>query len=50
MLGAVLAKTGLLKYETIAAVLEETMGKKKPELLEMNLKAFNAGFEAGKGE
>ena len=33
------------------AVLEETMGRKKPELLEFNIKAFNAGYEAaGKGE
>ena len=51
MLGAVIAKTKLLKRETIMAVLEETMGKKKPELLEFNIKAFNAGYEAaGKGE
>ena len=39
------------KRETIAAVLEETMGRKKPEPLEFNIKAFNAGCEAaGKGE
>ena len=51
MLGAVIAKTELLKRETIMAVLEETMGRKKPELLEFNIKAFNAGYEAaGKGE
>ena len=31
MLGAVIAKTKLLKRETIMAVLEETMGRKKPE-------------------
>ena len=50
MLGAVIAKTKLLKRETIMAVLEETMGRKKPELLEFNIKAFNAGYEAaGKG-
>ena len=51
VLGAVIAKTKLLKRETIMAVLEETMGRKKPELLEFNIKAFNAGYEAaGKGE
>ena len=51
MLGAVIAKTKLLKRETIMAVLEETMGRKKPELLEFTIKAFNAGYEAaGKGE
>ncbi len=46
MLGAIIAKTGLLKRETIEAVLTETLGKKKPALLEMNIKAFNAGFDA----
>lgn len=51
MLGALIAKTELLQRETIMSVLEETMGKKKPELLELNIKAFNAGYEAaGKGE
>lgn len=49
MLGAVIARTGLLGRGTIEAVLEETMGRKKPELLEMNLRAFNAGYEAGRG-
>ena len=34
-----------------ADVLRRAMGKKKPELLEFNIKAFNAGYEAaGKGE
>lgn len=46
MLGAIIEKTGMLKMETIEAVLTEMMGKKKPALLEMNLKAFHAGCEA----
>ncbi len=50
MLGAIIAKTGLLKRETILAVLEETLGKKKPALLEMNINAFNAGYDAMKKE
>ncbi|MDO5536349.1 MAG: 2-oxoacid:acceptor oxidoreductase family protein [Desulfovibrionaceae bacterium] len=50
MLGAVIARTGMLKRDTITSVLEDTMGKKKPELLELNLKAFNAGYEAAKGD
>ena len=47
MLGAVLARTGLLKLETVEQVLTETMGAKKPALLEMNIKALHAGYEAG---
>lgn len=46
MLGAVVAKSGMLKVETIESVLSDIMGKKKPALLEMNLKAFHAGVEA----
>ncbi len=47
MLGAVLARTGLLKLETVEQVLTETMGAKKPALLEMNIKALHTGYEAG---
>ncbi len=46
MLGAIIAKTKILKRETIESVLQETIGKKKPALLELNIKAFNAGFAA----
>ncbi len=46
-LGAVLARTGLLKLETVEQVLTETMGAKKPALLEMNIKALHTGYEAG---
>lgn len=50
MLGVILAKAPFLKNESILAVLKETIGKKKPELLDVNLKAFNLGYEFGKGE
>lgn len=43
MLGAVIAKTKILKLETIESVLEKNLGKKKPELLELNLRAFQIG-------
>lgn len=46
MLGAVIAKTKMLKKETIIEVLQETIGKKKPALLEVNIKAFNVGYDA----
>ncbi|MFQ8736569.1 MAG: 2-oxoacid:acceptor oxidoreductase family protein [Bilophila wadsworthia] len=50
MLGAVIAKTELLKRETIMAVLEETMGRKKPELLSSTSKPSTLAEAAGKGE
>lgn len=46
MLGAVLAGTGLLKLETVEEVVRETMGKKKPQLLELNINALRAGYAA----
>lgn len=46
MLGAVLKVTGLLKMETVEAVLTESMGVKKAAALEMNIKALHAGYEA----
>lgn len=46
MLGAFLAETGVLKPETVTAVLEKTIGAKKPALLEMNIKALHEGYKA----
>lgn len=46
MLGAVVAVANILKKETIEAVLKATMGQKKPELLELNTRAFHRGLEA----
>ena len=46
MLGAVIQKTGMLKKETVETVIREQLGHKKPELAELNLKAFQTGYEA----
>lgn len=46
MLGAVLAGSGLLKLETVEEVVKETMGKKKPELVELNINALRTGYAA----
>ena len=48
MLGAVLGRSGLLRLESVEEALKETMGAKKPALLEMNIKALHAGYEAGR--
>jgi 2-oxoglutarate ferredoxin oxidoreductase subunit gamma len=44
-IGIIIAKTGLIKYKTIEAILKEYMGEKNPKLLEMNLKAIKQGME-----
>lgn len=46
MLGAVLAKTGLLKLETVEEVVRETLGAKKPKLVDLNIDALRTGFAA----
>jgi 2-oxoglutarate ferredoxin oxidoreductase subunit gamma len=46
MLGAVLAGTGLLKLETIEDVVRDTLGAKKPQLVELNINALRAGYAA----
>lgn len=43
---ATVAVANILKKETIEAVLKATMGQKKPELLELNTRAFHRGLEA----
>jgi 2-oxoglutarate ferredoxin oxidoreductase subunit gamma len=43
MLGAALAATNMLEFETVEQVLRETLGAKKPALLEMNLNALERG-------
>lgn len=50
MLGAVMAVSGMLRRETIEAVLTEDMGAKKAALLETNIKALRAGWEAASKE
>ena len=44
MLGAAVAGTGFVKAETVEKVLAESIGKKKPQLLESNLASFRAGL------
>ncbi len=46
MLGAVLAKTKLLKLETVEEIVHETMGAKKPQLVGLNIDALRAGYAA----
>ena len=44
-IGIIIAKTGLIKYETIEAALVAYMGDKNKELLALNLKAIKAGMD-----
>ncbi|WP_027176438.1 2-oxoacid:acceptor oxidoreductase family protein [Desulfovibrio aminophilus] len=48
MLGAVIAGTHLLKLETVEEVVRETLGTKKPQLVELNIGAVRAGYDAVK--
>ncbi|WFS63115.1 2-oxoacid:acceptor oxidoreductase family protein [Pseudodesulfovibrio thermohalotolerans] len=50
MLGGVLAGTGLLKLETVEEVVRETMGSKKPQLVDLNINALRTGYDAVKKE
>jgi len=43
-IGIIIAKTGLIKYETIETALKAYMGNKDMKLLEMNLKAIKDGM------
>ena len=47
VLGAVVAVCDLISHETALSVIREKLGKKKPEFLEMNLKAYELGRKAG---
>lgn len=46
MLGAVIAKTGMLKKQTVEEIITKVIGAKKPALVDMNVKAFQAGYDA----
>ena len=48
ILGALLGRMPLVKQETIRKLIEKTFGKKKPELVETNFKALEAGINLGK--
>lgn len=45
ILGAVVASSGIVTREAARYVVEEKLGKKKPQFLPMNLKALQAGFD-----
>jgi len=44
ILGAIVAKTGCVKRETVAEALRETISARKANLLDLNLKAVEAGL------
>jgi 2-oxoglutarate ferredoxin oxidoreductase subunit gamma len=43
MLGAYIAKTGVVKADTLVDYVKEVFGSKKPELVELNKKAIEKG-------
>jgi 2-oxoglutarate ferredoxin oxidoreductase subunit gamma len=43
-IGIIITKLGLVKYDTVAAALTESMAEKDSVLLELNLKAVKAGM------
>ncbi len=47
VLGAAVAGTKFLKAETVEMVLRDSIGHKKPALLESNLASFRAGLNVG---
>lgn len=48
-IGIIIGKTGIIKHETMVEDLKDYMKGRKPELLEMNLKAIQRGVEIGRG-
>ncbi len=48
LLGILIGATGIVSRETLATSLEEKFKSKKPEILEMNIKALDRGIEIGK--
>ena len=46
ILGAVVAVSDLISHETALCVIRDKLGSKKPEFLEMNLKAYELGRNA----
>ncbi len=49
LLGAIVAKTGCVKCETVADALKETISARKANLLDLNIKAVEAGVKFIKG-
>jgi len=50
ILGALIKHAGLLKMESVEQGLRELFGAKKPELVELNIKALHAGAERSRYE
>jgi len=46
MLGAFVGASGVVEYDNVRATLEEKLGRKK-DLLEVNFKVLQQGFEIG---
>ena len=46
-LGALVARLGWVTPESIRAVIREVVGKKRPDILETDLRVFAAGLAAG---
>lgn len=49
LLGAIVAKTGCVRCETVAQALKETISARKANLLDLNVKAVEAGMKFMKG-
>ena len=49
LLGAIVAKTGCVKCQTLSEALKETISARKANLLDLNIKAVGAGVEFMKG-
>ena len=47
-LGALVGRLGWVTPESVRAALEDVAGRKRPEILEADLGAFQAGLEAGR--
>lgn len=47
-LGALVGRLGWVTADAVREALREVAGKKRPEILEVNLRAFDAGIEAGR--
>ena len=48
LLGAVVEASGIISKKSAVHVVEEKLGKRKPQFLPMNLKALDRGMEAAK--
>lgn len=50
LIGALIGATNIVSKEIFIKSLEEKFREKKPEILEMNIKALEKGIESGKGK